>query len=229
MAQQIPSDPEKGAPAATGKTTLQCKPTVSVIDVGVDGTVQRHPRSLRSAESQYMASLPDPAVNGTRIFLREKDYRFKEDALEEDVMLLEMMGVYSQWGHQLDFDFFNHRDLQDATIARVFEASGAHRWWSIHRADRFDVSDLLDLLSPGNTPSQLFLAQLNFEASQIHKHAVLTPNNDIGLVKKTLHTGRFRGDTVYWERFSAMEVRRVDDGDRLEGMFGWTKTISFLF
>ena len=218
-------DLEKATPAGGIDSMSNCRPTISIIDVHVNGTTQRYPRSLRKDEDSYIASLPPLAPKSTRIYLREEDCRARDAFASQAASILQTaiphIQFFLQYVHSLQRRFEWARDstsgLVESTVARALENSGVDRWWSVHEADKFDVLDLRNLFDDKCQETRRFLVQLNVEASQVHERAILAPPEDTGMIRKKLHTGRSKGDTTFWEKYAALEVRGLEAEDSFEG------------
>lgn len=196
-----------------------CRPTISAIDVHVGRPTQRYPRSLREDEARYIASLPPLEPKCTRIYLREEDCRARDVFAAKGTHILEIANQFLQFvlrfGQILSPD--STSEPIESTVAKILENSGVDRWRSIHESDRFDVWDLRNLFDHQDQVSRGFLVQVNVEASQAHERAIFAPVEDTGKIKKKLHAGRFKGDTIFWEKYANLEICRLEAEDAFEG------------
>jgi hypothetical protein len=214
-------DLEKATPTAKNSSKSQCRPTISAIDIHFDGRAKRieqYPRSLRKDETEYIASLPPLTPKCARIYLKEEDCRAREKFDIQGANILKLCNQQSQlWLRVFQERLKLSLDLFQSTIARVLENSGVDRWWSIHKADRFDIWDLRNLFEDQEQASQGFLVQLDMEASQVHERAILASSEDASPTRRSLYAGRFSGDTVFWEKYAAFKVCHSEVEDAFEG------------
>ena len=223
-------DLEKAFTAKIDKKSI-CRPTISAIDVHVGRPTQRYPRSLREDEARYIASLPPLEPKCTRIYLREEDCRARDIFAAKGTYILEFVNQTLQffsrsWQRISSPD--SAWEVIESNFAKILETSGVDRWRSIHESDRFDVWDLRNLFDHPNQASRGFLVQLNVEASQAHDGAIFAPLEDTGKIKKKLHAGRFKGDTVFWEKYANLEICRLEAEDAFEGeVLAVAVTLSF--
>lgn len=227
----VDHDLEKANLAAKIDKKSTCRPTISAIDVHVGRPTQRYPRSLRENEARYIASLPPLEPKCTRIYLREEDCRARDVFAAKGTWILEGANLSLQlilrFCQRINPDFTSEHI--ESTVAKILDNSGVDRWRSIHESDRFDVWDLRNLFDHQDQASRGFLVQLNVEASQAHERAIFAPANDAGKIKKKLHAGRFKGDTVFWEKYANLEICRLEAEDAFEGEGPWSSSHVFQY
>lgn len=227
----VEHDLEKAMSTADADDTSKCKPTISAIDVHLDGQTPRtkqHPRGWREDEVEYIASLPPLAPKCTRIYLREEDCRARDVFAAQGTQKLEAAKQYLQWIQQISSPD-SSLELVVRAVARALENSSVNCWRSVHKADRFDVSDLRNLFNQKDQASRCFLIQLNMEASQAPARAMLGLADFAGTTQGKLHAGQFNSATLFWEKYATIEVCRSAAEGAFEGESSRSSTWDLLF